>query len=72
MTEGLVTNGGIDRYKWERPFRKGSRCCRYSKPLVDDAWAGIKLVMLSFRVRLSKGCVEMNYGTVGPMLPKFP
>ena len=45
---------------------------RYSKPLVDDASAGIKLVMLSFRARLSKGCVEMHYGTVGPMLPKFP
>ena len=26
MTKGLVANGGIDRLKWERPFRKGSRC----------------------------------------------
>lgn len=72
MTKGLVANGGIDRLKWERPFRKGSRCRRYSKPLVDDASAGIKSVMLSFRARLSKGWVEMHYGTVGPMLPKFP
>ena len=68
MTKGLVTNGAIDSSKCERPFRKGRRCRRYSKPLVDDAWAGIKLVMLSFRARLSEGCVEMHYGTVGAML----
>ena len=73
MTKGFVTNGGIDRLKWERPFRKGSRCRRYSKALVDDPWAAIKLILFkSFRARLSKGCVEMHYGTVGPKLPRFP
>ena len=68
MTKGLVTNDGIDRQKWQRPFTKGKKASPTETGEISGFKRSVKITY-RFTYDLQKSYLLLNVHPVGKDIP---